>query len=242
MASTADVASSSQNGLTPAQRLQAEHAAVDNHQPTIEDVQDEEDIAHPPPSSSAAAHQSVDTEISMVNGGAMSGKVLGKQRATDGTVSDVSQQVKNKIPALEVHSEEAFPSLGPAKAAPVASTWGSRPASALANGLSSNAASGRSAPGYSPARTPNSRPAPGVSLPGRYTEDMRMPTNQLRTDLKRPIGDLLKDINRKAKAKVEMRRAGGYVIFQGSGPNVESVQDILKEIAAQLGQKVCPSH
>jgi len=65
-----------------------------------------------------------------------------------------------------------------------------------------------------------------------------MPSDQLRTDLKRPIADLLKDINRKSKAKVDMRRGNGTLIFQGQGPSIDSVHEILREVAAQLGQKV----
>lgn len=238
MASTAETGSSSQNGLTPAQRLQQAHEATDAHQPTIEDIPDEEDIAHPAPSASVPKPL-VDPDISMINGGAMSAKAIGKQRANDGSVSNVSeQQVKNKTPAVAIDttSDEAFPALGPARAAPVASTWGSRPAGARTNGVLNNAT-----PAYSPARAPASigqRPSHGVSIPGRYTEDMRMPSDQMRTDLKRPIADLLKDINRKSKATVDMKRSAGHIIFQGQGPNVESVHEILREVAAQLGQKV----
>lgn len=237
MASTAETGSSSQNGLTPAQRLQQAHEATDAHQPTIEDVQDEEDIAHPT-ASTGVPKPVADPEISMINGGAMSAKAMGKQRAPDGTVSGASQQVKNMTPAvaLDTTSDEAFPALGPARAAPMASTWGSRPAAAHTNGVSSNAT-----PAYSPARVPASmgqRPTHGVSIPGRYNEDMRMPSDQMRSDLRRPIADLLKDINRKSKANVEMKRSAGHIIFQGSGPNVETVHEILREVAAQIGQKV----
>jgi len=238
MASSAETGSPSQNGLTPAQRLQQAHEATESHQPSIEDVPDGEDIAHPP-ASAGVPKPIADPDISMINGGAMSAKIMGKQRADDGTVSDVSQQVKNRTPAvaLDTSSDEAFPALGPARVAPVASTWGSRPAAARTNGPSSNAA-----PANNTTRTPASlgqRPSHGVSIPGRYTEDMRMPSDQMRTDLKRPIADVLKDINRKSKAKVDMKRSAGHVIFQGQGPNVETVHEVLREVAAQLGQKVC---
>lgn len=47
MASEA-VASSATEGLTPAQQLMEQHENNDHHV-TVEDVPDEEDIAHPPP-------------------------------------------------------------------------------------------------------------------------------------------------------------------------------------------------
>jgi hypothetical protein len=241
MDSTAEAGSSASNGLTPAQRLQQEHAAAEAHHVTVEDVPDEEDLAHPV----SAPKPTADPTISMINGGAVSAKVMGKQRATDGTVTDVpASETKGRIPAaLDTASEEAFPSLGPAKAVPMASTWGSRPAAARANGAATGgASSGAPTPMSMPNRSSNpmaQRPSQGVSIPGRYTEDMRMPSDQLRTDLKRPIGDLLKDINRKYKAKVDMKRGNGVLIFSGQGPNVDAVHEILREVAAQFGQKVC---
>ena len=240
MASTTDDSTSAQNGLTPAQRLQQEH---ESHNPTIEDVPDEEDIAHPPPSATVAPASSNTETASSVNGGTMSAKAQGKQKAADEPVNEVNgEDTKKKAPALDTASEEAFPSLGPAKAKPMASTWGSRPAAARTNGTTpNNTGFGGPTPMTMPNRTAASmaqRPAQGVSIPGRYVEDMRMPSDQLRTDLKRPIADLLKDINRKSKAKVDMRRGNGTMIFQGQGPSIDSVHEILREVAAQLGQKV----
>ncbi|KAG9814189.1 hypothetical protein KCU98_g20171, partial [Aureobasidium melanogenum] len=56
MASEAPTLSgSSADNLTPAQRLAEKH---DDHKPTVEEVVDEEDIIHPPPSASVTASSS----------------------------------------------------------------------------------------------------------------------------------------------------------------------------------------
>lgn len=234
--------SSVQDELTPAQRMMQQHQATEAHQPMIEEVVDEEDIAHPPPSS----HQTeavADSEPPIANGAAMSEKALGKQKAETATPKASSSR-------LDTQSEEAFPSLGPSKAkAPSTTTWGSKPAfanktngsnTARSNGASAGGAS--TTPSYAPNRASNAYaprgPAQGLSLPGRHTEDMRMRSDQLRQDLRRPIADLLRDINKRSKATVEMRRADGFVTFRGTGPNVDTVRQVLKEVAVQIGEKV----
>ena len=79
-----------------------------------------------------------------------------------------------------------------------------------------------------------------MSLPGRHTEDMKLFSHQLKTksQLKKPIPEVLRDINKKSKAKIEMRSMGDAVIFHGQGPNNESVRRALREIAAEVGAKV----
>lgn len=79
-----------------------------------------------------------------------------------------------------------------------------------------------------------------VSLPGRFTERIQFAPSQLipRQQLKKPVPDVLRDINRRSKAKVESRPGpGGVLIFEGQGP-VDAVRQALKEVANQLGSKV----
>jgi predicted PilT family ATPase len=220
MASEA-AASSAPAGLTPAQKLMQEH----EHHVTVEDVPDEEDVAHPPPAAKAA-----DAPLSE--------KAAGKQKANDAPAL--------KKPALNTSSEEAFPALGPAKPrgqAPVAPTWNKKPAAVTSNGVNG------AANGTSVASTPASAPAgrgpalPSMNIPGKHTERISFSPNQLtpRQQLKKPVNDIIRDINRRSKAKLEYRSGpGGTVIFESTGP-VEAVRQTLKEIANEVGSKVCGS-
>ncbi|KAI1675974.1 rna binding effector protein [Pyrenophora tritici-repentis] len=130
MASEA-VASSATEGLTPAQKLMQEHA---DHHVTVEDVVDEEDIAHPP----AAA--SLPTMALLLS-------------------ADAAPAAPKK-PALNTSSEEAFPALGPVKPraqAAVAPTWGKKPASVTSNGVNGSAASNGTSTPIAIGRTRRSR-------------------------------------------------------------------------------------
>lgn len=113
-------ASTQSEGLTPAQRMAAQHAAQEeNHRPQVEEVEDEEDVAHPVPSahpeSAPAARQPVLSDIAQ-----------GKQK-----MADAAHPKKSN--ALNTGDEEAFPSLGPAKAPTAAPGWGKKPAIASMN-------------------------------------------------------------------------------------------------------------
>ncbi|KAH7069878.1 hypothetical protein BKA63DRAFT_90457 [Paraphoma chrysanthemicola] len=219
MASEA-TASSATEGLTPAQKLMQEH----EHNVTIEDVPDEEDIAHPPPSAKPA-----DAPLSE--------KAAGKQK--------VDEAPAPKKPALNTSSEEAFPALGPVKPraqAPVAPTWGNKPAAVTtSNGPNGNAASNGAPGSGAPAPLPIGRgPAlPTMNIPGKHTERISFSPKQLtpRQQLKKPINDIIRDINRRSKAKLEYKSGpGGTVIFESTGP-VEAVRQNLKEIANEVGSK-----
>lgn len=211
MASEA-VASSATEGLTPAQKLQQDHA---DHHVTIEDVPDEEDAANP---SSSAADASAP----------LSEKAAGKQKADDAPAAP-------KKPALNTSSEEAFPALGPVKPraqASVAPTWGKKPASITSNGVNSN---GASAPaGRGPA-------LPSMSIPGKHTERISLASHQVapRGELKKPINEIVRDINRRSKANLEYKQAPGALIFEATG-SVEAVRQALKEVANEVGSKVSP--
>ncbi|KAL6709878.1 hypothetical protein ACN47E_000663 [Coniothyrium glycines] len=209
MASEA-VASSATEGLTPAQKLMQEH----DHHVTVEDVVDEEDIVHPPPSAKASS-----------DAPALSEKAAGKQKAEDAPAAP-------KKPALNTSSEEAFPALGPAKprAQVPAPTWGKKPAAVTSNGV--NGAAGNNARTSSPA-------LPTMNIPGKHTERISFSPRQLtpRQQLKKPVNDIIRDINRRSKAKLEYKQGpGGTVVFESTGP-VEAVRESLKEIANEVGSK-----
>src|ERR1700712_2275216 len=96
-----------------AEKLLAKHAADEAHKVQIEDVVDEEDIAHPAPS---AALKSSETTMSDI--------AKGKKK-----VDDAAPAPKPKGPAFDVASEEAFPALGGPAPRPAATSqmWGKKP-------------------------------------------------------------------------------------------------------------------
>jgi len=154
----------------------------------------------------------------------------------------------------------------PRAAAPVSSAWGVRKPASVANAapngvngqaserpISSTASSRASTPA-SGMLTPGSTAASGIpqsyhsrgstpqimSMPGRHTERIQFAPSQLlpRSQLKKPVMDVLRDINKRSKATVEMRPGpGGVINFEGRGPT-DSVRQALKEVAKELGSKV----
>lgn len=83
-----------------------------------------------------------------------------------------------------------------------------------------------------------------MSLPGKHTEQLRLAPSQMlpRNQLKKPLRDILRDISKRSKANVDMRGGpGGSIIFEGKG-SVNSVREALKDVAQQVGSKVCSSY
>lgn len=80
-----------------------------------------------------------------------------------------------------------------------------------------------------------------MSLPGKHMEQLRLAPSQMlpRNQLKKPLLDILRDISKRSKATVDMRGGpGGSIIFEGKG-SVNSVREALKDVAQQVGSKVC---
>jgi hypothetical protein len=208
-------------GLTPAQKLMETH---DLHKPTVEDVIDEEDIIHPPPS---AALKKTDDSTAP----ALSEKAAGKQKAEDAPAPALAK----KAPALNTASEDAFPALGPVKprAAAVAPTWSKKP-TINANGVN----------GQAPTNGTNARgPAlPTMNLPGKHKQQLLFDQEHLvpRSELKKPMLEIVREINKRSKAKLEVKTGGpgGKVVFEATGP-VDAVREILQDAANQFGKKVC---
>lgn len=132
------------------------------------------------------------------------------------------------------------------------SIHGKAPASSNQSSRASTPASGMLTPDSNPALTippahPQSLRSPlpqSMAIPGRYSERITLfpqeikPSNQL----KKPVSDVLRDINRKSKANVQMSAgAGGARHFDAKGP-VDAVRQALKEVAKELGSKVCHVH
>lgn len=139
---------------------------------------------------------------------------------------------------IDTKSHELFPELGGPKSknASVAPIWGAKnAASDKPNGAGSNGVSRSSTP------VPAAGAAtPAMSIPGRNVESVTlepqfvMPRNQL----KRPIADILKDLNRKSRANVTMATApNGRLKFEATGPQ-DVAQQALKDLVAQIGARV----
>lgn len=101
-----------------AAKLEAQH---DAHKTTVEDVVDEEDLKHLPPS--AAVNDS--------KPGPVLEATIPEEPASS---APAPKSTPKKSPAFDVQSEELFPALGsgPKPAAPAAATWGAKKPSAAA--------------------------------------------------------------------------------------------------------------
>ncbi|WEW58179.1 hypothetical protein PRK78_003647 [Emydomyces testavorans] len=227
--------SSSANSKSPAELLQEKHACDGVHQPTVEDVQDEEDILHPPPSSAADKPAPA--------------------RLNDATMKGETQAPTptSKSVPFDVQSEELFPSLGSGTKSrtpsvmPVA--WDGRKAAAPAAGLS-NGGPRSSVPSRTPlsatgTATPTSAGValpfggPRLSMPGKHVEQIRFAPSQMlpRSKLSKPLSDIVRDISKKSKARLDAREGpGGSYIFEGTG-TVDAVRQALKDVAQQVGSK-----
>lgn len=234
MASEAVATGSSGEGLTPAQKLMEQH----NHHVTVEDVVDEEDLAHPTPS---AALQS-DAADSAAAAAPLSEKAAGKQKVAD------TPAPSKKAPGLNTASEEAFPALGPVKPrvqAAVAPTWGKKPASLAANGVNGSGPASRASTPASGTATPASIPTsrgpalPSMALPGKHKEQIAFLTSDLKPlkELKKPIPQIIHDINKRSKARLERKESPNGVIFEATGP-APAVRQSLLEIANEVLAKV----
>lgn len=260
MASANDATTSNSDGLTAAERLMRQHEqeeAAANHHATVEDAPDEDDLLQPAISGLKSLPISTDpSRVATPSGEAnISAKAAGKQPARDHPPAAAPPK-----PAFDPKSEDAFPALGGPKAQPAAAAptpWSKKPAAVgkAANGMSNGLAngsmaapkpsSGASTP-LSDIVTPSSTapsqrgPAPQMALPGRYSEQIQLHPSMMtpRQQLKKPVSDILRDINKRSKANVEMKSGpGGIVVFEGTGP-VDAVRVALKEVATQLCSKV----
>lgn len=231
---------SAEDGPTPAQRMAARHTAEEEareaeeaskaRQATVQDVVDEEDIVHPPPSDLQDA-------APVSNGLPMSAKAAGKRKAPNSESENSSGTLPaqaNRQPQLDPTDEDAFPSLAaPTAFHPSAGKWSNKPASIGANGASSMAAP----------RGPTHLSMPmnqrrSVNLPNQASNSMVMETRQVAPQKGCPYkttSELVKSINKKYRVTVKVTNADGNTKFHASGPTSDVVNKALKEIAAQWG-------
>ena len=253
------------NGLGPApsdtmsaaEKLRAKHEASASHSPMVEDVVDEDDIQHPPPSMHAAAQAEPKPTVVEQVEEPLSEKAAGKRKA-NAEPSDVSAGKQAPAP-LNTLSEEAFPALGsgpkPPAQVPAAMAWGAKKPNVVhagvngVNGHNPSLTSSRASTPTSGILTPtttNSNPqARGLSMPhhmpipGRNSEQIQFAPSQLlpRNQLKKPLQEVLRGLNKSSKANIEMKTGpNGNIIFRGTGP-VDATRQALKDLAKEVGSK-----
>ncbi|KAI0155188.1 putative RNA binding effector protein Scp160 [Xylariaceae sp. FL1272] len=192
-------------------------------QATVED--DPEDEVKPTPTPSVTADTATDSTWAPT----MSAKAAGKQAA--------------QASSLDTQDHDAFPELGPSKAAAskanLAPIWAGGKAANGTNGTSWSATgTPRTSTPASGIATPTGH-APSMAIPGRNVETIVVPPASLlpRTQLRRPIPDILKDINRKSRAQITMSTApNGHLRFEATGPQ-DKAQQALRDLVSQIGRK-----
>lgn len=221
------MASATEN-MSAAEKLQQEHAqAAEGHHVTVEEVPDEDLGLHRP---SAGPTES----------SALSEKAAGKRRETTTAPSPA------KASKLDIQSQELFPELGALKAQATKNVpkWGAANVVGDKNSINGNGAvaNGAATPSSGTA-TPNAKSTssgvPLVRLPGRYTETLNLEPQELkpREQLRRPLAQILQDINRTSRAQVKSVPAARGQRFEVVGPQ-EAAQQALKELVKQIGSTV----
>ncbi|CAG9943873.1 unnamed protein product [Clonostachys rosea f. rosea IK726] len=129
---------------------------------------------------------------------------------------------------LDTQSHELFPELGASKgkSANVPPVWGAK---TNTNGKTNG--SGPSAVSQGP--------APAMFIPGRNVESITLEPQDVmpRGQLRRPIADIIKDINRKSRANISMGGASnGRLKFDATGPQ-DVAQQALKDLVSQIGTR-----
>lgn len=231
------------SGLSAAQKLRKLH---EDHNATVEEVVDEADLKHSEEPVSSSILEAPGDEAAPGWVQPVSAKAAGKQKE--------EQPAKGTPKSLEM-TEEAFPSLGggpkPRQPAGINSNWKTPnktgpSASNGANGTLSNGLStptpGVNTPPYSGSRATFEEAPRKMNIPGQAREDFFLAKDFMlpRQALKKPLPDILKDINRKSK-KVNVTfsaGANGGTFFSATGPSREAAQQALKEVLSQVGAKV----
>ncbi|KAF7544898.1 hypothetical protein G7046_g9681 [Stylonectria norvegica] len=216
MSSEAPIDTSSPGELSVAQKLLEKHAEVP-HPVTVEDAPDED------------LPSKVSNDASGSWAAPISSKSAGKQKE-----APISKS------GLDTQSHELFPELGASKgnSANVAPIWGAKANSnGKANGAPSNGASHPSPPSSGAATPQNATPS--MFIPGRNVETVTLEPQYImpRGQLKRPIPDIIKDINRKSRANITMATSSnGRLKFDATGPQ-DVAQQALKNLVSQIGTR-----
>ncbi|KAK3682574.1 hypothetical protein B0T22DRAFT_484618 [Podospora appendiculata] len=211
-----------------ASQLLQQHNAAHAHHVTIEDAEDPDLPLHKPVATTAVEAPPSDSKPSWAE--PMTAKAAGKQKAQESKVLDTA-------------SHELFPALGgpkPKANAGVAPIWGSaKSVNGKTNGTPTANGSSTPASGVTTPTGPALQGPPSLSIPGRNVETMLMDSNHVlpRNQLKRPLPDILKDLNKKSRVNITMSTMGnGGYKFEANGAR-DVAQQALKDLAHQIGTK-----
>lgn len=207
-----------------ARQLLQQHTS---HRVTVEDAVDE-DL----PSQPAASAETAGRELTESSSGEAATKEKGRDTA-----------------GLATRSHELFPELGGAapKPAPVVPpVWAAR---TTVNGKPNGTSPANGTPPTSAPPSGVSTPAPragppNLSIPGRNVEYMLLEPHHVlpRTQLKRPLPDIVKDFNRKSRAQVKVTTLpDGKLKVDATGPPeiaTQALKDFVKQIGTRLSTKV----
>jgi hypothetical protein len=219
----------SSSASTFAAELKAKHAE-NAHHVEVEEVPDEDVISHHADGETSGA----ESKPGWVE--PMSTKAAGKQK---------EQESKG----LDTHSHDLFPELGgqskaksPAHVVPI---WSAKSATnGKTNGATPTNGTPRASAPASGVSTPNGsgqHGPPSLSIPGRNVETLYLEPQHMmpKTQMKRPLPDIIKDLNRRSRAQISMSTQGnGKLKFEATGPQDIAAQ-ALKELVQQIGTKVC---
>lgn len=203
--------------LSAAQKLMQSHAEHTPHAVTVEDVPD---VDLPKPAANDASGSWA---------APMSSTAAGKQK-------------ENKKSSLDTQSHELFPELGApkGKTANVAPIWSAKNGAPKQNGSNGAPQNAAPAPAPAPVSSAGQSHPPVMSIPGRKVESVTLEPQFImeRSKLKRPIPEILRDLNRKSRANITMSSvSNGRVRFDATGPQ-DVAQQALKDLVAQIGRRV----
>ena len=234
---TPDAPTAEGSSKTPAQIMQEKADAEEHHHAFVEEVVDEEDIEHPPPSLPTPANgDDAEDGTEETTNGAMSAKAAGKQKAT------------GKPATLDTQSDEAFPALGagPKPSAPASQKpgWvanaalrtapnGSKPSSRPA---SSGVPTPSSTPGF---MTPTAGGRNDISLPGRGQDVLEIDSKDL--DRSKNIRGILDTVKRRYGVTVTPSEMAGKTRLVAEGPKgkvTEALMVVSKELTTEQTIKV----
>jgi hypothetical protein len=234
--------------LTSAQRLAREHELNTAHQPTIEDIPDDDDSPHGPQPPSSSVLEPVDDVANPPGWVApLSAKAAGKRKVEP-------SPGKENQPTVDTQSEELFPALGgapkPAQISSAALNWSNKKAgtNGAANGVSTNGSSTPTS-GLNTPPPAASKSAPRDAPPSLAGQTLGLSVLvdnadiKKRGDLKKPIPDVLKDIIKKSRPMVNITQTilgNGKLRFTATGPAPEAAKlAALRDLGAQIGVEVC---
>lgn len=151
-----------------------------------------------------------------------------------------------KKAGLATDSHDLFPELGGAAPKPVANVapvWPAR-ANAGAKGGASPA-NGTPKPSAPPSGAntpvPPALSAPSLSIPGQNVEYLLLEPDHVlpRSQLKKPLADIVKDFNRKSRAQIKVvTQPDNMIRVEATGPKGDSTTQSLKDFVSLIGTKL----